>query len=416
MSTAAGVVVFLLLLTACMDVALRTIKLGFLEIIAPIPIISYVDPKSGKDGMFKKWLDEVWKTWLSLFVRLAVIYFAIYIISLINNNVDSAMSNGLWVTLFLLIGALIFAKQFPKLIENIFGIQFDELNLHPIKKVTEQAALGKTVVGAGVAAGAATLAIPGAVGANLVNNYMNREKGKFTLKNNLKSGISGAFGGLYNGLRVGYGAGSQGKINVIREAGNAVQKSSENRNLNTALTDQGVVKNGPFARQRFAAINRMTDIAGIQGSSGTTDEMKNQLQDIAIEKQLVLEKKRNASEVINLQTANMSDELRQIINSIGQFERTVKKNAEGKIDYTSDGRVKWNHEIESFSELVKSGKINVSGMNHVEVENLEAEYEARRKAEINYRDAYNDELALNRRENKLTKQKDKFDAVNKPGK
>ena len=58
-STAFGIVVFLLLLNFCFDIAVRTIKLGFLEIMAPIPIISYIDPKSGKDGQFKKWLKEV---------------------------------------------------------------------------------------------------------------------------------------------------------------------------------------------------------------------------------------------------------------------------------------------------------------------------------------------------------------------
>ena len=72
-STVAGVIVTILLITTCMEVALRAIKLGFLEIVAPIPIISYVDPKSGKDGIFKKWLNEVIKTWASLFIRLSAI-------------------------------------------------------------------------------------------------------------------------------------------------------------------------------------------------------------------------------------------------------------------------------------------------------------------------------------------------------
>ena len=48
-STVVGVIICLLLISFCMDVAVRSIKLAFLQIIAPIPIISYVDPKSGKD-------------------------------------------------------------------------------------------------------------------------------------------------------------------------------------------------------------------------------------------------------------------------------------------------------------------------------------------------------------------------------
>ena len=164
LSTVCGIVVLLLLLTACMDIALRAIKLGFLELIAPVPIISYVDPKSGKDGMFKKWVQEVGRTWASLFVRLATIYFAIYIIQLVGNSNLLNEKHGIWITLFLIIGALMFAKQAPKLIEDIFGIKFDGLALSPIKKFKQQAAggealakvpgkLGAAAIG-GIAAGA----------------------------------------------------------------------------------------------------------------------------------------------------------------------------------------------------------------------------------------------------------------------
>ena len=69
-STVVGVVVVLLLINFCMDVGLRSIKLSFLQLVAPIPILSYVDPKSGKDGLFKKWYEMCFKTFLSLFIRI----------------------------------------------------------------------------------------------------------------------------------------------------------------------------------------------------------------------------------------------------------------------------------------------------------------------------------------------------------
>ena len=147
LSTAAGIVILILLLTTSMEIALRAIKLGFLELIAPIPIISYIDPKSGKDGIFKKWFNEVIKTWANLFIRLAVIYFAIYIISLADAAVNNLSDQNLkmWALLFIVIGALMFAKQFPKLIEDIFGIKLDGLSLNPIKKFKEQALGGETL-------------------------------------------------------------------------------------------------------------------------------------------------------------------------------------------------------------------------------------------------------------------------------
>ncbi|MBQ9072524.1 MAG: hypothetical protein IJY25_05155 [Bacilli bacterium] len=148
-STIVGVVLVLLLITFCMDVGLRSIKLSFLQLIAPIPIISYVDPKSGKDGMFKKWYQMCFKTYLSLFIRLLAIYFAIYIISRLDSMVDivdgSEVTN-LFVKIFIIIGALMFAKQFPKILEGL-GIKLDGggFTLNPLKKLENDAIGGKQI-------------------------------------------------------------------------------------------------------------------------------------------------------------------------------------------------------------------------------------------------------------------------------
>ena len=147
-STVLGIVVVLLLVTFCMDVALRSIKLAFLQLVAPIPIISFVDPKSGKDGMFKKWAEMCVKTYISLFIRLLAIYFAAYIISRIDSMVDiidgSYVSN-LLVKIFIIIGALMFAKQLPKILEGL-GIKLDGgFTLNPLKKMENEMLGGKTV-------------------------------------------------------------------------------------------------------------------------------------------------------------------------------------------------------------------------------------------------------------------------------
>ena len=126
-STVVGIIILLFLISTCMDVGLRSIKLAFLQLIAPIPILSYVDPKSGKEGMFKKWYQMAFKTYLSLFVRILALYFAIYIIGKIGRLVDvidgSYVSSCL-VEIFIIIGALMFAKNFIKILEAL-GIKFD---------------------------------------------------------------------------------------------------------------------------------------------------------------------------------------------------------------------------------------------------------------------------------------------------
>lgn len=155
LSTLVGIVVLLVLVSFCFDVAVRALKLAFLQIIAPIPIISYVDPNSGKNGIFSKWLKEVGKTWADLFVRLLALFFAVYVIGVLVSQESLATIDGepikykFWVDLLLIIGALIFAKQLPKLIENILGIKMSgNLTLNPMKKIREQALGGKAVTGA----------------------------------------------------------------------------------------------------------------------------------------------------------------------------------------------------------------------------------------------------------------------------
>lgn len=149
-STVTGVVVVLILLGFCLDVALRSVKLAFLQMIAPIPIISYIDPKSGKDGIFKKWYKMCFSTFLSLFVRLLALYFGIYIISKVTTMTDiitgSTVTNG-FVRIFIIIGVLMFAKQLPKILEGL-GIKIDgdgKFNLNPLRKIENEAMGGKVL-------------------------------------------------------------------------------------------------------------------------------------------------------------------------------------------------------------------------------------------------------------------------------
>ncbi len=199
-STAVGIVILLFMITICMDVALRSIKLAFLQLIAPIPILSYIDPKSGKDGMFKKWYQMCLKTYLSLFIKLLVIYFAIYIISNIGYGkmVDvidgSYITNGL-VKIFIIIGALMFAKDFTKILESL-GVKLDGgFQLNPIKKFEEQALGGKRITGA--VSGATVGALGGISQLPLVGR---------NIKNNWKKDVENGKGRLYRTLHAGFGA------------------------------------------------------------------------------------------------------------------------------------------------------------------------------------------------------------------
>ena len=227
-STICGAFAALVLLSFCMDVAVRIIKLYFLRLIAPIPIISYIDPIKG-EGIFKKWLSNVGKTYADLFIRLVAIFFAIFIIQQVSVNMGNLkdfngnpIENPL-VMLFIIIGALMFAKQFPKLIQDITGINLDgKMQLNPFKKISEQAAgiKGISAVAAGTAGGLLT------AGGNLAHRIANRKddlknKGKLrTAGGFFTSTLAGAASGFVHSSRQAYSSGKmfQGVKKGIEEA------------------------------------------------------------------------------------------------------------------------------------------------------------------------------------------------------
>lgn len=145
-----GFAAYVFLVTA-FDVALRCVKLGALQLMAPVPIISMLDPNSGKSGMFSKWLKECKNTYLSLFTRLISVYFAVEVIRGLTEpgrfvwyGTDVAVGFG-FVKVFVILGLLMFAKQLPKFIEDATGIKMDTGGLNLKKKIGDIPLAGKPI-------------------------------------------------------------------------------------------------------------------------------------------------------------------------------------------------------------------------------------------------------------------------------
>ena len=168
LSTVAGVAVVLVLISFSMDLATRAVKLLFLQIIAPIPIIANIDPGKGSE-VFKKWYKECFSTYLSLFIRIIAINFAVFMITLIKTEFHNIFrGKSALITALLVIGCLMFAKQVPKLIEDLLGIKIDGMALKPLKKFQEQALFGKQISGVTTGAVAGTASGLRAAGANAI--------------------------------------------------------------------------------------------------------------------------------------------------------------------------------------------------------------------------------------------------------
>ena len=122
-----GILVFMLIAYS-LDMAYRAFKLAFLEMIAPIPILIGVIPK--QEGIFKKWIDLIVKTYIDVFVRTFIMAFIVAMIQLLPTFVGALIGGagaGLQggtllkaiVIIFLVIGLLRFAKELPDMIKDI---------------------------------------------------------------------------------------------------------------------------------------------------------------------------------------------------------------------------------------------------------------------------------------------------------
>ena len=115
------------------DIAVRAIKLAVLRLIAPIPIISYINPPKQGGGAFDNWTKSLISTYVDLFLRLAIVYFGLFLIrSLLDTGLDvfggDAASNAPvfyvgMAFIFIILGILVFMRQAPQFIKDVLGIK-----------------------------------------------------------------------------------------------------------------------------------------------------------------------------------------------------------------------------------------------------------------------------------------------------
>lgn len=200
-----------------LDIVTRYIQLIFLQIMAPIAIISSIAPQ--KDSMLKKWSKQCITTYLDVFIRMAILYFMILIMQLLSSSLDfyemtkNGDQIGIFTYLMIICGLLIFVHRVPKLIKELFpslegaasiGFGFNAKDrVEPIKKSINT--IKKPIAAtAGAVAGVARTAAAIKTGKLTSNIKGNRFQDK--LKRGLtkgwsaaKAGYKGAAAGVKNG-------------------------------------------------------------------------------------------------------------------------------------------------------------------------------------------------------------------------
>lgn len=190
-----SIIMTIIIIGFTLDIAVRAIKLAILRLIAPVPIISYISPGQEKDGAFGNWVKTLTSTYLSLFIRLAIIYFGAYLIIVISEGgfsiwqSSTSFATSLLASIFIIIGILVFMKQAPKFFQDMLGIKGD----------------GKLFSGIGTMLGAA--ALTGGLFGSAIGSYRTgideaRELGLSrgqAIKRGLIAGAGGVLGGAFVG-------------------------------------------------------------------------------------------------------------------------------------------------------------------------------------------------------------------------
>lgn len=215
-SIGVALAVIWILISYCIQTAIRVVQLAYLQLVAPVPILSYI---SDPDGAFKNWIKQCTTTYLDLFIRMAIIYFIVMLSQHVFEIFDEANgllyeSTGLnyndsatiWVKIFLVIGLLMFGKKVPDLLKDLFpnmGGGAASLGFGLTKP--------KDVPGYGLAKGAATFGAGAAIGgiAGMASGLRHGE--------GIRGKLAGMTGGFFRGA-----ASSKTKGNVFKNAQNGM--------------------------------------------------------------------------------------------------------------------------------------------------------------------------------------------------
>lgn len=180
LTTITGILLIVIMLGISIDVAVRAFKLIILQMMAPIPIMSYIDPKASKDGAFNAWLKSFVSTYIDLFVKLGTVYLILLLAQALFSDqlfakTDFKGLSFLYVRVFLIIGLFQFAKSAPKFIKDALGIKDNGGGfMDSLKTLGAAAGLAGGAVVGGIGGMASGIAAAKASGSKNPLTYLNK--------------------------------------------------------------------------------------------------------------------------------------------------------------------------------------------------------------------------------------------------
>lgn len=333
-STIAGGFVAWMILMYCFDLAVRAVKLSFLQLIAPVPILANIEESKGS-SIFKNWISQTVSCFLSIFIRLITIYFIIFVISeLVGINglgyytFDAEIGDFVYMSgyanwllsAFVIIGLLLFAKQVPQLIEDMTGLKSE--------KAFSSGKMG--MFAAGLAGGFGGALLGGAANLGnylggrraMINEIEAKNGGNWTdedyakLKSSYGSGIGAVgralrttAGGMGSGgMRAGYAAGKgKGVLAGINAGRVGSIQARNNRTMGYGLKEK--------------AYDKFTDFTGMPQKFGSQSERAGRLKELRAELSNAKRDEASAAEAYNRQIGNVNGHYQQgLISAFQSFD------------------------------------------------------------------------------------------------
>lgn len=330
-SSLAGGFVVWILLGFCIDIAIRNVKLGFLQLIAPIPLIAKIDPKTGQKA-FDAWVKECKNTYLSLFGRLVAIYFVIYLLSLISTQTVNIVDGGegtdnLFVKVFFILGALQFAKSLPNLMSTLLpGFKMGDGKLGLKSKI------------------AATPLVGGALNKALGLAGRTAKNAAFAFGNAALFGASKAFGktkaGRNHAQRVADGTDLRTKLLIAKKnVGNKIGKATDKLD---EITGNRVGNIGNDVRTTFNGMG-----ASLKNQLGLLENKKNQILNRQSAGKIEKEQNKKLADTISAMENRASERIKNgAAGDLSMRYNTEKTRIEMMKNMTS---TEWNRPDNSFS-------------------------------------------------------------------
>lgn len=302
-----AIIFVVILLGMAVEVAKRAVKIAILRLIAPIPIISYMNPKSSmSNGSFGSWVKTLSSTYIELFINITIIYFAIFMINQIANgqlqfiNSTSQKIGGftiLMAKVFIFIGILLFAKEAPKFIKQALGMK-DEGGKGWFSGIAAAAGLG-----------AAGLGAIGSARANFQASRENNPPGKNLRARNFGSALIGGMSGMVTG----------GKAALTAKDHNTSAAMKAMQERNSKIIQQGEA-GSTFGGRASSVMSRLFtgDSSGAKGAR----EIKN------------LESRRSALDAVKKRASAEMVKQDWTSGSLG-IATDINGNSIGKVNYKS---------------------------------------------------------------------------------